>query len=184
MVYIISSYVLQAYKYSICFTIFYVTYHNAFNILTFRNKEVSDIWLVNLYVHTQCTFHKTWSVFISLYTQSALCCAPFSYESSWNVMPFCLKSAFACWISYKKRIIINDDDDNNRSNMMSYCSILDIINTLNVKEFSYWLKKLFLQLSNNLTILTRLSLFCVLPHTFMFSPYNLFMLLTSLEIKC
>lgn len=84
-----------------------------------------------------------------------------------------------------KKKITNDDDNNNRSNMLIYCSILDIINTSNVKEFSYWHKKLFLQLSNNLTILNRLSLFCVLPqtHTFIFSPYNLFMLLTSLEIK-
>lgn len=58
----------------------------------------------------------------------------------------------------------NKWNDDNRSNMLIYCSILDIINTLNVKEFSSWHKKLFLQLSNNLTILNRLSLFCVLPH--------------------
>jgi len=78
-------------------------------------------------------------------------------------MPFCLKSAFACWISYKTKRVTNDnDDDNNRSNMLFQCSILDNINTLNVKEFGYWHKKLFLQLSNNLTILTRLSLFCAI----------------------
>jgi hypothetical protein len=82
----------------------------------------------------------------------------------------------------KKKITTIDYDNNNRSNMLSYCSILDIINTLNVTEFGYWHKKLYLQLSNNLTVLTRLPLFCVMTHTFIFSPYDLFMLLI-LEIK-
>jgi hypothetical protein len=73
-------------------------------------------------------------------------------------------------VGFPIKKIINDNDNNNRSNMLIYCSILDIINTLNVKEFGYWHKKLFLQLSNNLTVITRLSLFCVLPHIFILAP--------------